>query len=360
MRSIISYVDFLSPKPEIKIKGNRRFQTILGAIFSILIFLLILSFSIYFFFNFLIKQEKNIFHNLGLNLNFSIDMNTVPYTLQIVDKNGLPFPNASRIFTIKTYYDSFLSEQTRFNFAPIEITNEYCSFNTYFLLNSKIFSNVENINQNLCPQNGQRLILFNDDNHFSKITHYVYKCKNDTNSQKHDCFSQETIDLLLNSVYINYKSLDYTLNHSNIEQPFEQSLKSDFLHISSATFKRHFYNLRPIEYNTDFGVIFESKEVQFSFSYLDSKESTHFSNLGLEGSPVAAIDLNLDAKKDTYSRNFMKLHSLLAYIGGVTQALLIFSEIIIYLLTYQFFYLELIASFFQINSNEIDKNNQLK
>ncbi len=353
-------MDFLSPRPELKIKGNTRFHTIIGAIFSILTLLLILSFSIYFFINFIIKQEKNIIHILGLNSNYSIDMNKIPFTLQVVDVNGLPFPEASRLFSIKTFYDMFLSEQVRVNFSPIEIKNEFCTASSNSLLNSKIFSNLGNLNKNLCPQPGQRISIYNEDNHFSKLTHYVYRCKNDTISKKHDCFSEETINSLLKSAYFNYKSLDHTLNHSNIEAPFEPYLRSDFLQISSSTFKRHFYNLRPIEYTSDYGIIFESKETKFSFSYLDPKESTDLNNFGLEENPIAAVHLSLDMKKEYYTRSFMKLQLLLAYIGGITQTVMIISQIFIYLVTYQFFYLELITSFFKINSNESDKNNEQK
>lgn len=362
MLNLIKATDILSPIPELKINRKTRYQTVLGGVFSILTFVMILVTTGYFLNILFSRLDKTITYNIGPpKTNITQDMNKSPYAVLVVDRYGFPFANSSRIYSLRTIRWQLYMTANGLMTVPFPIQNEMCNITKHFSGFVDLVSNVPFMNIHNCPKPNQNLNIFGtfgEATGFSFLVHYVYKCQNDTKVGKTDCYDEKTIDTYLNFAYVHYKGIDFTLNHSNIDNPGQPYLRSDPLSISSSVYRRQFYTFRSVEYISDIGYIFESKVTQNYYTYTDAKESTDLSNLNSStGGLIAFVQFSMDPKMDYYSRNFLKAQTVLANVGGIIKALIVASQICTVIFNTELYYYELIQSLFKISNEKLEKES---
>lgn len=360
MFNIIKETDILSPIPELKINRKARFQTLLGGAFSIMTFILIIIITIYFLNILFSRQDKTITYNIApLQDQITHDMYKSPYAITVTDRLGFPFVNASRIYFMRSIVWTLTMTSNGMSNVPSPVSNEVCNLTKHFKGFEEQVKELPFINYNICPKPNQNMTLFGTFGSASKssvLVHYIYKCQNDTKSGKTDCYDEKTIDTYLNFAYVHYKTIDYNMNHSNIEQPGQPYLRSDPLSISSSVFRRQFYTIRHIDYTSDLGLIFESKLTQNYYYYTDARESTDLSNLNSStGGLLALVQFSMDPKMDFYTRNFLKAQTVLANVGGIIKALIAASQICTFVFNSELYYYELIQSLFKISTEKLEK-----
>ncbi len=115
------------------------------------------------------------------------------------------------------------------------------------------------------------------------------------------------------------------------------------------------FNVRTVEYTTDYCFIFESKEDRTYFTIEEEKETIDTSiTLGR----IAFIQFSMHPKRDFYKRTYMKAQTLLANVGGLIKGLFAISNIFSFLFTKELYFLELVSSLFILDDFELGMKNK--
>ncbi len=334
MKDCFLKFDFLSVKPSININSNVRIRTCIGATFSLISFILVMSMSIYLA-NVGLKRDK---------MTILYKENPVPFpsydffnkTIAFCGHNnyGIQFKEQDRIFNFVAKYRYFDKETiTMKEFYPkidpnCEINSKRYWPETYKEIPWKNYQCIDITDPQIKGKN-----IYNNygdtKNGFSMLNLYVNKCVNDTSRNITNCLPQEEIDKYLDDYYVSLNMEDYTINNDNIETPGELSYFTRTLRLSINLFRRIFVRIREIEYKTDYGRLFEDfktenySEIENFEYYIDTKSPGH-----IPGNFAYFTFIN-SSTKEYYKRTFVKFQELIAYLGGLMESILFVSNTIV-------------------------------
>ena len=126
--------------------------------------------------------------------------------------------------------------------------------------------------------------------------------------------------------------LDFIVTQTN--KPNTPIIYSDRVACSNGSQRRIWLGLKSIIYNTDFGIIFEDKDTVSFFQLMQYRIDFNVrtaKELNSGFTPFLAISIQNDKITTLYSRSYMKIQDLLANLGGLTKAIFIIAELLMYL-----------------------------
>jgi hypothetical protein len=81
---LVELLDHLSEQPKLYSKGRNRYSTILGMSLTVLSYLTIGVFAMYFFYHFIMENSYNIiFYELAIKNIFNYNINSEPFTFSL-------------------------------------------------------------------------------------------------------------------------------------------------------------------------------------------------------------------------------------------------------------------------------------
>jgi hypothetical protein len=166
----------------------------------------------------------------------------------------------------------------------------------------------------------------------------INKCVNDSSNNLTKCRSD--VSNVLENVYISIKFLDYLIQHDYFENPYEMYLRSDQVTASSTVYKRAFYFMKQVKYLTDIGFVFEDIKTEYFYQYPDPKETVDLRSQGILPGNFINVSFVMDKKIDIYKKTYMKLQELLAVVGGIIKLFTQVSIILLSLVFYNSYYME--------------------
>jgi len=217
------------------------------------------------------------------------------------------------------------------------------------------------LNHHYCIVPGQNITtygLYGSTKDYNFVDHWISTCVNDTKVNRNNCFPKEKSKARLVNTYISYVFLDYSIDHNDIANPAKILLRSEILPVSSSIYKRIFFYQRIVEYRTDFGFVFQDEGKVKFYQTLDSKENVDLRPEGTVPGSFALISVMMDKYNNFYSRKYSKIQNFLADIGGLVKGLIMIFKFLNYLISGEFYYLDLVNSLYKVDI--ISRNRMIK
>jgi hypothetical protein len=356
IKDILLKFDFISEKPELYINSNTRFKTIYGGLLGLLTMLLVLSAGMNFTYELLSLSQSKIVYNQVPSDIASFNYSSMPWAVMLQDSTFKPLEDEDRNYYIVANMwevtpdasTGILQLQTKI--SPIAI--ERCDLNKHFGQYRPLFQNVPFLEHHFCPVPEENNItlygVYGSISAYSYLDLWISRCNNSTRVDKRTkCYSKEKIDSNLIQTYISYKFVDFSINHKDNEQPEHEYLRSESLSVSTTVYKRNFFSLTNIEYNSDSGLIFKNNLMNKFYQFSESKEQVDLRPEGYVPGSFAEITIRMDNKVDSYFRSYEKAQATLANVGGIAEGMIIVAQILNFLLSKDLYFLELVKAIFK-------------
>jgi hypothetical protein len=360
--SFIKNFDFLSPIPSLKINKKNRFRTNIGGSLALASILLMISAATYFTTLMFERKEQNIMYNNSPRLDVVQNFSDLPYMIMLQDNKFYPLDEAPRYYFIhselwKTVKDNSTGTQQVITTRHV-IEHEMCDLNKHFGPYKEYFKDVAYLDKHYCPVPGKNNItlfgVYGSNGDYSYFTHYISKCVNNTvyNGNRTDCYPVDVVKTKLQNVFVSFKFMEYSIDHSDTSNPGKLSLRSEALPVSSTIFKREWFYVRQISYITDIGYIFQEETDQSYFQVSPAKETVDLRTEGAIPGSFAMVTTIMDNKVDYYKRSFMKAQQLLANVGGILKGIITIAQVFTFFIATQEYYFDLTKSLFNLNKEQ--------
>ena len=113
---ILTFIDFLSPAPTLRIYSKSRYQTAFGGFFSILCGLAVVILSGYFVISTFSRNQIAVMYNEIQNSSPTVDFFASPHAFTITDSTGFQVPDPERYFNFQAVYPYMDLEKSRMIF----------------------------------------------------------------------------------------------------------------------------------------------------------------------------------------------------------------------------------------------------
>lgn len=336
-------LDFLGVSPTLYVTSSKWKKTNFGGIASILTAIILMTSIVYFFSEVLLRNSFSLIYNQTTDLNPILDYNPYPFAIGFFDGMGnslSDFENQIRLYG--EYYEVVPDpgEKIPNNLRSKKIKFEKCdlqNFKNHFGNFSYLFKNMPRLKYYYClPLNKLNFTLYGTYadalNAQSFFTVRVTKCFNSENTDlfpQVECLNRTIIDKNFSNVFLNLVYLDYELNHSNATSPGEIRSRSQSFPMSSSVYNKYFFKTKLIKYITDYGFLFSQLKTDYYFQEDTVSLST---DLRVNNSPIGLfgeLNFSLSKKSDNYFRNYLKLQSALANIGGIVDGIFILCSLFV-------------------------------
>lgn len=325
----ISVIDLYSQGVELTINGERRSNTILGGILTIITVAVLISL-------FVINGEDLYYHtnpNISTDRKYSIESHDIylnrstfpiSFLLTANDNEAVIKP---QYFTFKiTYY----SGDTEFDLNEEELQYEYCNSSLHFPLVSTQFDNGGYVNA-YCLVNDSLLIKGTwSENYISYLSIKLFYCKNKEDAKQ--CAPQEEIENFIQEgeLYFNLIFMDSSFSPNDYLEPISRNINIQYTSVAIGFTKLLEFYLMPSNLSTDDGLIWNLAKTQTVVS-VDSF-TDDFQTLNTENSEnyIAEFTINSSKASEETKREYTKIQTLMANIGGIGNFLMIFFKIICY------------------------------
>jgi hypothetical protein len=353
MISLFTKLDDLGPLPCFKINNSYTFQTFIGGLLTMITYFLIFGLVCYFLNLLFSRNVYTIVYNNVYDSDLSLNITDFPHMIRVLKSDSQPLPNDTRYYYIHSELLVVETDGTVLNRTKKLIKHEKCNIDKHFGKYREYFKDVPFLESYYCMVPGQIDLTLNTPMGTVKnqtyIVNHVVRCSNETTANRMNCYDTNTINNFLMSAYVSYVSLEYSMNHQNISSPGKLHLVSQLLSVSTTTYTRYIYNIRPILYSTDLGYVFEDTNYQ---NYFLKGDPIFFTSLNTQTVLVPGtfshVILTMDNKYDTYTRSYMKFQTVIANAGGVMKGLLTFSKMATFFFTNSFYYFELVTALFNV------------
>jgi hypothetical protein len=361
-RSNWEYLDFLSVEAKLYIKGKDRYKTKFGFLMSILSFISICVLSGFFMKFYIEKVDVSvIFIKESIKEVLFMDLNYKPFFFKLEDINGQDLDPRLLSLTIR-----YFSYNTKEGYTWLDLETEACKFEKH-LPDTKYKKMIENVEfeSHLCIRNDKYNLNITDDpinNVLYYFNLYVNECNNST-LNNNTCYPREVIkDYLSNSnVYFRYYFPDFIIDHNNSTSPLQES----FTWIERKVYGDMFYgyneNIKIVNYTSDEGTVMQDLRTWTLFG----RDESSSVDIALKGTASVPNTLSVftisfvSGKLDYYKRNYPKLQSVVANIGGVIKFIMTISNFLSQYISSQMLEVELCNEFISENNKEEYKNTNI-
>jgi hypothetical protein len=156
---------------------------------------------------------------------------------------------------------------------------------------------------------------------------HTIMCRNGTSDVI--CSNQTSIDYEMQSSFVIFAFKDHQMDHSNVDTPGKPYFKSFSYGMNPSLFYKYIFRYRNIDYSSDLNFLLSSKTVKNYFTMEDNFLNViSLTEDKIYPGTIGTSLVSLSEKKPTYFRTYEKIQDLLANIGGVMKAILIFNSIL--------------------------------
>ena len=358
----IKRLDFLSTEAKLTFnaRGDIRNKTVIGGGLSLLSLLFSFGLTIYFITEFFSKNNKSVISSSKTSsfLNLT-DSNQIPLLFRLTDKMNTPYKNGEKIYKIamKYWYKAEQSSSSNTYQLTNDVVIEKCNITKHFGKYKKLFMNITDIDTFYCavPRLYNQTIygLYGDTNPFGYYHFYIYMCLNQTKGE--ECLPQSEIENILSNTYLDVRTVDYSIDNSNLESVKVANIRTDRHMLSLSVYKRIWVFLNWVEYSSDNGLFFVDKKKEVfhqvdSFRYdIDLRDITE----GTIPGTFTTLTLLSNGKTSVYERKFNKIQEYIATIGGIVNFIFTFAYILNFFISKNTYYLML------MNQSIIEKESML-
>ena len=355
-QKLLYNLDFLGVQPNIFFLGKKQHSTKLSINLSILSFVVILGFSVFFLIRLFGREVSIISKTQSKIQNPVMNFSGLPMILKVVDGGNLEVVDDPRFFQIQVVYSKNHQGFWENQYPDLERCDMYTHFNEHI----DYFKHVNNITSYYCIKNlkNYNIALFGTHgdlaNGFGTIDIILNFCNNDTLPMQGKCAPQSEIDKKLQSIFVSFGFLDYLVDHDNFESPVQLTLKTEFLPFGSTTFTRYFFEKRTLSYSTDMGYAFpdikqikvfqqDAKQVyvDLSVNLIKGDERTKPMKFG-------QISIFMNCNLFSYRRSFSKIQDTLASIGGIMNLIILIAYLLVNFVNKRIYFLKLANTFFKL------------
>ena len=321
-------IDLIGNTPELLLKSQSRYKTNVGALLTLIVYSCGAALMMYFLVRVFSRSNFVVVASQEFDDRALYDYNGIQQPFLITNSYGYAFDKELEDRMLSIYIEYFYTfkdgsfEQKNFFFKL-----ERCDINKHFPKHREIFEKLPLLDRHYCiPLDAfdfQLYGYYGSNNVYSATMTYVDRCVNGKWG-KTNCAAETEIRETLQTMYMQLSFIDYNINNNNIESPGVMYLRSERLPLSTNLFKRFFYEMTPILYKTDLGLIFEDfKEDQFfSVGNFMLQPAVQF------GDTYAAYTFSLTRNKTTIVKTLEKLQQVLSNIGGSIKALVVGGTIV--------------------------------
>lgn len=373
----IQKLDFLGSKPEFKILGNSRSQTILGGTLSTIVVAFLLL-GTYYFVNILFSRKNfTVVSSSVFDDQMFMNLTNAEYAFRIRGSTGQLIPDLDRIAGITGvlwFYKQVTLPDGRtdgvWEVKPFPL--ERCNSSKHFAdSKNPEWKQLKYIDEDAyCfPRDlGLNLNLKYGNLNFTHITLNVHRCNNSTMNNNR-CFPRPKIDKILENVLVAKSYRTFYFVHDNFGEPGKEYIENDFITSSSLLYKQVRYNYQTVKYITDGGYFLPEESEQIFKQLHTFRESvdltdhdTHF----IKGT-FTLLNLTMGSFRQEYTRKYYKFQNMLADLGGILKGCVSIAMVINWIFCNRAYYNQIINQNFaslnhaedeQINStlNKINKN----
>jgi hypothetical protein len=349
--------------------GKEKYKTFIGSVSGLLSLILMMGISIYFVMDLFQRKSLSIIFNEDNNQLPLNNLSNVPIMVtlgdlssNILDPEGLYWIDAK----VMNYKRVIINGTAKFFLELIPIELEKCNITKHFLDQSEMFKNLAISKYQCIPPGKYNITLFgrfgDTVNGWSYLAFFLNKC-NAKMGQK--CLNDSYIESTLANTALSIAYSSYSINHYNVTTPNQAKIDTTMFLMSSTLLKNYYYNLRQVIYETDYGILFEDRQKESFYTYFSQSVDVSLKAVGV---PTAGPNIGYVIIKNAdpisfYNRNYIKIQAVMANIGGIIKAVMIFCKIVSDFLTRKMIYLDIANRIFHFNFNEDNsqnKNNKLK
>jgi hypothetical protein len=362
---LITSIDIVSEKPQILLNRSFRSKTIYGGCLSLVPLLCIIVATSVFVFQMFTHANGSLTYNKVPSNSTTYNYGQFPFMVALLD-NGLKLINDEDRY----YY--FLADI--WNFAPdnstgsvvmnltrVPVKTEKCNIDVHFGEYRDFFKDVPYLEHHYCAVPGQNITLYGvygSIQPYNFLDFWISTCVNDTSVNRTNCRSREESKARLVNTYISYQSLQYYIDHSNINNPGQLILNSQILPVSSTIYKRDFFYVRNVNYYSDFDYIFSNSKLQTYSLTSEFRETADLRPEGTVPGSFALISILMDSSFDQYNRSFTKFQQVLANVGGLFKGLIILTYFVNYIFFEELYYQTIISSIFKSEHNSENRDKE--
>ena len=334
--SFIRNLDIYGIQFPLRYKNNSSYSTKPGIIFSIMTFIIAIIIIIYFGQD--VIEQKNfsiISSQQSVYLDSKIDFSNETIFFVLTSQNGSFIEIDFSYLNITSENNNHIvDKEDDFNLKrysrKIELEKCNSSYLKKYNYNFEVI-NENNINKFICIKPNQNLSFYgrygDKINGFSIIEFFLSKCKNGTNI---NCQSGEKIDDLLKKSYFQLFYFSTDINHFNIKNPIIKTLRVETFQISPFFIKRYYYHLTPSKYESNNGLLLNSKKKYNFFEYeetnLEFVEFEQDLTTNEEAHRIIEVVFTTSGMKKNYVRTLVKIQDIFAKIGGMLNFLFLFFQ----------------------------------
>lgn len=330
MKDFLLSLDYFSPKPTLYFKSKKGYHTIFGTFITLIAFIAIFGFILYFLVFYYQGQEYYIASSKANIFEKSIDLSDSVFLYRLIFSNKSYVPK-SIVQVIPTVFSS-RAENVSITFLNVS----YCSRQKHYP--DKEYDDLLNFEMSTydCFDKGQDLTIINKkspENLNQFFNFYVIKCNN--NTSKETCKTDEEINQILtdNSIFFDIGTETSGVDHQNKHNPISKIFQSYQILIPQNFFYLTYFFFRKLVYTSDDGILFQNLHTYQSFQF-DVKDAVSVA-YPKEQAPstipgtlmVMQFNLN-DDFAEKYTRNFSKFQTLLANVGGICNFIMTIARFI--------------------------------
>jgi hypothetical protein len=356
------HLDFTSVEAKLYLNGKDRYVNKFGALMSVLAGIAISVLSIYFMIIFIDKSEISVLY-FEQTKYFSLyaNMTDKPFFWRVADfDKKTTDPRLITLWPIYlNYINNTLASSTILETQPCS-QQRWTKFPQYqdipFSYDLKEF---ECIKENKYNLNVTMDTLTWDYNYFNI---YLAPCKNST-ANNNFCLPQKQIDDYLDkaNLKLEWSFPSYSIDHLNKTLPIIDGNEFTAIKLYPSMYYKYLTQVKIVNYTDDKGTVMEELET-FNFFGPDPLRSKI--EVGMKGTKVNIADtfalLQIRPNTnvfDNFKRNYPKLQSIVANIGGVIKFIMIIAQVLSKYISSQMLQVDL-SNNFHYPSDEAD--NKLK
>lgn len=390
MKELFLNIDLLNYRPSIFFNQKDTVNSFPGAILTIIAAIATFILSIFFLRECTDREKYTLSSSDTFNGNNNHTLNYFDFAWSVRSGLGDEFPDFLRLvnfefsqITFRRYYnklkgrsdlDAFLlpEDMRKCNVADLDPTG---STNSSLPVNQGYWCLPEGLIHNYYRYGSSS----------DRLYFIFFPCQNKTlpdgSIQEPACFPSDVIQktlqqnelylfLHLRNIQINHDALK---GHENIFKPYLMKFTFKF---SLDIYLRYLLHIQPVRYDLDIGYIFEDVTPYSSYNYLKYEMQVDTVKKVIEGkfnkhlNKFAMFDLVLADELRHYKRNYVKLQTVAANVGGIAEFFIMICQVLLYYYSKQLYIAELGNSIYSLNKetkldyfqkiNLIDGKNVIK
>ncbi|KAL4474777.1 hypothetical protein ABPG74_001473 [Tetrahymena malaccensis] len=370
LENALKQVDMYGQSIQLNLNKKNKYNTVLGGIFSIIIFKLLLVGCWFFGKELVFKQNPQVISQqrvVDCPRRIDIKPDNLIIMMGVANGNAQYF-NDPTIYT----FNAILQIQVT-NIDPItgkstvqlknqNITMRQCNTNDIGIPATESYFNSLNIPALHCFDTSNQEVYFDGDfnqKSFSQVYVYIEKCQNSTSSGV-ICKPKEVIDQILMLSKVGIFMSDQVVDPLNFKNPI--STRGINLYAStSSNFPQEIGLYFTNQYiDTDAGIFYQDLQSDSTFMFAQQTITPFFS----DQNALARILIRTLKQKENYmKRNYLKLAEVVAQIGGLIKILVLLGFILSNPISKLYYFKAIIDEIYQFQStdnkvNLIEKDKQ--